>query len=156
MSTIFGGGVSEASKQSQQAQQQANAATQRFIEQQTATGRQDVSSLFPGAQAAMAQGTQGALDILGQGIPAQVDIFSRGNVGAQQALANTLPQFQRAILGQPLDFSQFQPVNLGADASFVQGLQAPTIQQPVQQGIPRGALGALASQNFARRPMRGF
>lgn len=130
MSSIFGGGTSSASEQSVANQQQANAATQRFIEQQAGQARADVSSLFPGAQQVQAQGAQGALDVIGQGIPAQLQAFQQGNVGAQQALQTTLPQFQAAILGQPVDFSAFQPVDLGFDASFLQGLQAPQIQQP--------------------------
>lgn len=129
MSTIFGGGVSSASKQSQAAQQQANAATQQFIEQQEGLARADVSSLFPGAQQVQAQGAQGALDVIGQGIPEQLRAFTGGNVGAQQALQTTLPQFQAAILGQPVDFGAFQPVDLGFDTSFLQNLQSPTVQQ---------------------------
>ena len=145
MSSIFGGGTSSSSRASQNEQAAANAATQRFIEKQTAQGRTDVSSLFPSGQAASAAGSQGALNLLGASIPAQADIFQRGNVGAQQALINTLPQFQNAILGQPIDNSQFQPVNLGVDTSFLQGLQAPQAVQPVpvQQAQPNRFSGGL-------------
>ena len=137
MSTIFGGGTSSASQGSQTAQKQANAATQRFIEQRTEQARADVSGLFPSAQRVAAQGSQGALDIIGQGAGAQIDAFTQGNVGAQQAVANTLPQFQNAILGLGVDQSAFQPVNLGLDASFLQGLRAPSInpQQQMPQGV---------------------
>lgn len=151
MSSIFGGGVSSASRESQQAQQQVNAATQRFIEQQAGQARTDVSSLFPSAQQAVAQGAQGALDVIGQGIPEQLRAFTGGNVGAQQALQTTLPQFQAAILGQPVDFGAFQPVDLGFDASFLQNLQAPTIEAPTVQQ-PQGQLSNIGNLRNFRFP----
>ena len=161
MSTIFGGGKTSASEESLAAQQQANIATQAFIEQQAGQARADVSRLFPGAQQVMAQGAQGALDVIGQGIPEQLRAFTGGNVGAQQALQTTLPQFQAAILGQPVDFSAFQPVDLGFDTSFLQNLQAPTTQQPVGAltnisqaqpainpvNLPQGILGNISGIN---------
>lgn len=150
MSSIFGGGVSKASKESQKAQAAANAATQRFIEEKAGLARQDVSSLFPQAQDVSRQGFQGALDLFGQSLPAQADIFQQGNIGAQQQLASTLPQFQRAIMGQPVDFSQFQPQTLSFDPSFLQGQQAPQMQAAAPQ--QQGALGNIGRFNFNVRP----
>ena len=133
---LLGGGVSSSSAESLAAQQAANAATQRFIEQQAGQARGDISSLFPQAQDVSRQGFQGALDLIGLGVPQQLGAFQQGNVGAQQAISSTLPQIQNAILGLPVDFGQFQPQQLNIDTSFLQGLQAPQIQQAPQPGLP--------------------
>jgi len=130
MSFIFGGGTTGASQQSQQAQQAANAATQRFIEQRTAEARADVQRIFPQAQQLGAQGFQGALDVLGGGIPQQLAAFQQGNIGAQQVTGDTFSQIQNAILGLPVNTAAFAPQNIETDLSFLSGLQAPGLQDP--------------------------
>jgi len=142
MSSIFGGGVSGASQQSQQAQQAANAATQRFIEQRSAEARADILSIFPQAQQLGAQGFQGALDVLGGGIPQQLAAFQQGNIGAQQVTGDTFSQIQNAILGLPVDPSAFAPQNIQTDLSFLSGLTAPGLQIPDQPVIQPPINGA--------------
>ena len=121
-------------------------AGQDFIRQGTAQARGDIQNIFPMAQQALQGGFQGAANIFGQAIPQQADVFQQGNVAAQQQIAQGLPQFQNAILGRPVDFGQFQPVQLQQpDFSFLQNQQfqtqnpfAPQPQaigpQPQQQG----------------------
>jgi len=160
MSSIFGGGTSGASEQSQQAQIQANRDALAFIEQQSEQARGDIVPLFGQAQDVLAQGTQGALDVISGGLPAQFDAFQQGNVLAQQQLQSTLPQFQNAILGLPTQFPQ-QAQTITPDFGFSQGLVAPQVQpaalQPsaISQNPTRttGELEAILRQALAdRRP----
>lgn len=132
-SAIFGGGTTGASEQSAEATRADNAARLAFIEKQSGQAREDVLGLFPSALDVQAQGTQGALDVISGGIPAQLDARNQGNFLAQQQVANIPQQFQNAILGDPIQ--QFQPQQApSVDLSFLQGLQAPQVQQPsVQQ-----------------------
>lgn len=150
MTSIFGGGTTGASQQSQASQAAANLATEQFIKERTAEARSDVTSLFPGAQQVASQGFQGALDLIGQGIPQQIDAFSQGNVGAQQAIANTFPQIQNAIFGLPVDQSAFQPV--GINAQFPSSnLTVPTSNQTILEQI---AANNDISQIGLPRPLR--
>lgn len=97
-----------------------NLAKQEFIKQQAEQARGDIFKLFPAAEQARQLGTQGALDIFGQTIPQQMDVFQQGNVGAQQALTQGLPQILAALRGTPIDLSQLQPQTLSFDPSFAQ------------------------------------
>ena len=111
-------------------------AGQDFIRQGVEQARGDIQSIFPQAQQALQSGTQGALNIFGQAIPQQANVFQQGNVAAQQQIAAGLPQFQNAILGRPVDFSQFQPTQLQQpDFSFLQA-QLPQAQNPFATPTP--------------------
>ena len=102
------------------AQARENLESREFIERQAEQARGDVLKLFPAAEEARQLGTQGALDIFGQTIPQQLDVFQRGNVGAQQTLTQGLPQILAALRGTPIDLSQLQPQTLAFDPSFAQ------------------------------------
>ena len=114
--TFFGG----AEKKAGQAEKKALEKSQQLIAQQTAVARGDVTNLFGGAQEAQRLGFQGALDVFGQSIPEQARLFGGGNVAAQEQLISGLPQIQAALLGQPVDFSQFQPTQLQPELGFTQ------------------------------------
>ena len=95
----------------------ASAETRRAADE----ARADIFKLFPASQDALAGGYQGAADIFGQAMPQQADVFQQGNVAAQQQIAAGMPQFQNAILGGQVDYSQFQPVELQQpDFSYMQ------------------------------------
>lgn len=87
-------------------------AAKRSIEATQAASRQARSDVLGfgkrGAKTAN-RGFQGALDVFGQAIPAQLDVFQQGNLGAQQALLAGLPQMRNAILGGNVDFGALQP-----------------------------------------------
>jgi len=124
--TFFGGAEKKAAKVQQAGLEQGQA----DIRAGQAQARQDVLKLFPAAQENIGLGFQGALDVFGQSLPAQTDVFQQGNVGAQQALINALPQFQNAILGGQVDFSAFQPTQIQApDLGFFQQ-QLPQFTDP--------------------------
>lgn len=129
---LFGGVDTSA----QELQRQANLEAQRAINVSTQQARADVLGLFPEASQARNLGFQAALDVLGQSIPAQLQAFQQGNVGAQQNILAGLPQFRSAILGGQFDPSAFQPTTLGFDAGFAQQ----TLPTFTEQAAPRTAV----------------
>lgn len=110
--TLFG----DQGKGASRAQSAENRASRAFIAEGTERARGDVQPLFAAAQQARQAGSGSALDVLGGALPAQLQAFQGGNVGAQQALLGGQPNFQNAILGLPQQQQQqaFQvPVDLG-------------------------------------------
>jgi len=140
-SSIFGGGTSKASEESLATTQQDNRARQAEINRATLQARGDVQRIFPEALDVSQQGFQGALGILGQGIPAEIQAFQQGNVGAQQITADTLPLIRAALLGLPTDFSALQPQTINADTSFLQNVQGPVANNPF--AVPAGGQTSL-------------
>lgn len=163
--TFFGGAEKKAAKAQQKGIERGVEATERA----TAEAKASVLPLFGQARNDLQQGFQGALDVFSQSLPAQVQAFQGGNVAAQQQLLAGLPQFQNAILGGNIDYSQLQPTQVqtpdlgffsqrlpgtnpaGIDPSstgpmipnaFAPGTQ---FQGPVQN--TGGFFGGLASQN---------
>ena len=92
--------------------------------QATAQARKDAIPLFQSSQENALQGFQGALDIFGQTVPQQQQVFQGGNVAAQNALLSGLGQQQAAILGQQLNPNalQAQTLNLPDISTFQQQL----------------------------------
>jgi hypothetical protein len=133
--TFFGGAEKKAAK----AQEEGLERSQEFVQAGTEQARQDLFKLFPAAQQNVQQGFQGALDVFGQALPAQAQTFQAGNVAAQQQLLSGLPQFQNAILGGNIDFSQLQPTQLQRpDLGFFQQ-QLPQFTDPFEQERQRQA-----------------
>jgi len=132
-SALLGAFASDkASKRAAKASTQGADRARADLARSQAQARQDLFKLFPAAQENIGLGFQGALDVFGQSLPAQTDVFQQGNVGAQQALINALPQFQNAILGSPVDFSSFQPTQIQTpDLGFFQQ-QLPEFVNPFE------------------------
>ena len=82
------------------------------LSQATQQARGDLFRLFPASQQNAQQGFQGALDVFNQALPQQAQTLQDGNVAAQNQLLAGMPQFQNAILGSPVDNSQFQATRL--------------------------------------------
>ena len=114
--TLFGGTDKTALKK----QMAANDAAQQWIQQMGEQARGDALALAPGAFQNRMLGGQAALDVMGQTIPQQMDVYQQGNVGAQSALLAGLPQIQNAILGLPVNMGALQPQQLNYDASWAQ------------------------------------
>ena len=133
--TFFCGAEKKAAEAQTQALEQGQAFTREGVEQ----ARQDLFKLFPAAQQNVQQGFQGALDVFGQSLPAQAQVFQGGNVAAQQQLLAGLPQMQNAILGGQVDLSQLQPTQLQTpDLGFFQQ-QLPQFNDPfAQSAAPTG------------------
>ena len=106
--TFFGGAEKKAAKAQQKGIERGIEATEKA----TKEAREAAIPLFGQARQDLQQGFQGALDVFGQALPAQTQAFQQGNIGAQQQLLAGLPQFQNAILGGQVDFSQLQPVQV--------------------------------------------
>ena len=120
------------------------------LNQSTAKAREDLFKLFPASQQNTQQGYQGALDVFNQALPQQAGVFQAGNVAAQNQLLAGMPQFQNAILGAPVDYSQFQATQLQQpDMNFAnQQLQSvDPFAQPQQIAQPQQFVGP---QQFAQ------
>lgn len=104
-------------------------------------GRADILGIIPAAGRSLAGGFAGAADILEQLLGQQVDITTAANVGAQEQVIGGLPQFQRAILGQPVDFDAFQPINLRPRAARGFGAGRGGVFQTLADEL-EGAIGA--------------
>ena len=108
------GGISSrnATNKSISASERAGDRASQQLQEATGQARQDLFKLFPAAQQNAQQGFQGALDVFSQALPQQAQTFQDGNVAAQNQLLSGMPQFQNAILGSPVDNSQFQATRL--------------------------------------------
>lgn len=104
----------KSAKESVKSQERQREESQQFIKDQVEQARGDLFRLFPQAQESRRLGAQAGLDLFGEVIPQQLQAFQGGNVAAQEALIQGLPQFQNAILGQPTNLN-FQPVQLGGE-----------------------------------------
>ena len=143
--TFFGGAEKAAAKKQEKAGRDAQALTRKGVEE----ARADINRLFPQAQQTAQQGFQGALDVFGQSLPAQTDVFTQGNVGAQQAILAGLPQMQNALLGNNIDYSQMQPFEVQQpDTGFFQQT-LPQIQQQQSDAQLNNGLGGFDPNNPA-------
>ena len=136
------------------------------LKSSTNQARGDLFKLFPAAQQNTQQGYQGALDVFKQALPQQAGVFQAGNVAAQNQLLAGMPQYQNAILGAPVDYSQFQATQLEQprfDFANQQlqytdpyALPPPTDQSFAGGGAnfvgPQSAANAALSANAARAP----
>ena len=129
----------KASKKAMQSQERQNESNAQFIAQQTAKARAEAVPLFAESQQAREGGFQKALDVFGQTIPRQIQATQAGSLGAQQALLSGLPQIQSAILGQPVNFNQLAPKQIGVNTSFARQSLAKT-----PQSVSRALSGALS------------
>jgi hypothetical protein len=101
-----------ATKASVRASEQAGEKSSQQIAASTAQARNDLFKLSPASQENAQRGYQGALDVFNQALPQQAGVFQAGNVAAQNQLLAGMPQYQNAILGAPVDYSQFQATQL--------------------------------------------
>lgn len=161
----------KAQKAALKSQEEQNASNQQFIESATEQARADALPLFDEASRTRLLTGQAVTNVFSQALPAQADIFTQGNVAAQQARLAGLSQQQAAILGQPLDPSALQAQQFTPDFSFLQAGQdffapppppsagpippggAAPVGEPIFPpgtitGTPQGAVGALAGGAF--------
>ena len=140
--TFFGGAEKKAAK----AQTKALEKAQEYTREAAAQARGDLFKLYPAAQQNANQGFQAAMDIFGQSVPAQMNAFQGGNVAAQQQLLAGLPQMNNALLGAPIDYSQFQTYQAPQqDYSFLQQ-QLPAFVDPyapIDQPYVKPDIGSL-------------
>lgn len=165
--TFFGGAEKKAAK----ATQKGIEAGQKRIEEGTKQARSDIMNLFPTAEANAQKGYQSALDVFGQFMPQQADVFQQGNMAAQNQILAGMPQQHNALMGGAVDYSQFQPTQIDYDPSMFQqqlpdyqtSQQAlattPTIgpqQQPNQLNVLSGLNGRFGMQQPLGRKFMGM
>lgn len=132
--TLFGG----TDRSAQRATQAQNQLSQQFIQAQEGRAQDFLSGALPQMQNATFQGFQGAADVVGSMAPQQISAMQQGNVAAQQYLMGGLPAFQRALMGQPLNYN---PQTFQAQvnpALFQRQVFNPMAQQPMAQPMPQG------------------
>ena len=143
----------------QRGQIAANERAQAFIESQSAKAEQTGETLFGGSEGNILSGNEAAYDLLRRIAPRQIGAFQEGNVGAQQQLIGGLPQIQAALMGQPVDYSVFQPFHQAINpAPFRRRMpQFTTSQQALtgmreQQAAEQAAVQQAAVQQPEARP----
>ena len=99
----------DSEKEAGKAKEKAALDAAGIIQQGKDEARDDIFRLFPQARQSAQQGFQGALDTFRQTVPQQIQQFQGGNVAAQNQILAGMPQYQNAILGGQVDYSQFQP-----------------------------------------------
>ena len=102
------------------AQEDANAASEKFIGRQGEQARDDLLKLFDASDQNRNMGYQDALDLFGRAMPQQLSAFQQGNTGAQQTLINSMPQYENAIMGRPVDYDKFRSQRIAIDPSYMQ------------------------------------
>lgn len=133
--TAVGGAIASKKSGDKAIKASSNAADKATLQTQESKNRarEDLERLFPQAQQSANQGFQSALDVFGQSLPAQTDVFQQGNLGAQQAIISSLPQMQNALFGNPVDLSQMQPFQVQQpDMGFFQQQTPVTLQNQAQ------------------------
>ena len=144
------------------AQTAQNARNEAFIAKQAQQARKDLIPLFNAAQNNLRLGAQSALDVFGQTLPRQQNVFRAGNIEAQKQIIAGLPQIQNAILGREVDLSALQPKGVSVDQPFIHQT-APQVQKPNLDHQARAlqnaaALGGQADQGGINVPegLRGL
>lgn len=84
----------------------------------TDLARTDVKRLFGQAGESRKRGFGNALDFISGSPSKQIVPFQRGNVLAQEQVSRGLPQIQNALLGLPVDLSEFTSRSVGTPESF--------------------------------------
>jgi hypothetical protein len=135
--TFFGG----AEKKAAAAQERGLDRSIEEFAKGTEKARSDVMSLYPSAENNLKQGAQGALDVMGQFLPQQANVFQQGNMNAQNQISAGLPQIQNALMGGAVDYSQFQPQQINYDQSIF-SQQLPEMQTSQQALNPEPSMNS--------------
>ena len=110
----------DASKAATQGQENAQVANTQMANQ----ARGDVSRLFGDASNVRGETFGNTMNFLNQSIGSQISPFQQGNMAAQNQVARGLPQIQNAIMGNPVDLSGFQAMQIGQPSDYALDLSA--------------------------------
>ena len=101
-----------------------------FIRSSRRQSRNDILNLYPSAQRTRQRGIAANLDFIKQALPVELDLYQQGNLAAQKALSDSLPQIQNALFGNPVDYSNFQPtyVDTGGINALLQNANVPPVE----------------------------
>lgn len=101
--------------------QQQRADNQKFIQEQVQKTQGQLFQLFPQIQQNQNAGMLAGLNTYKQGMTQQLNAFNGGNMNAQQTLLAGMPQANNALLGKPVDYSQFQARQVMPTADALSG-----------------------------------
>lgn len=126
---VGGGLAAKGAKDAAEAGAEGQAAAARIIAEQADEARRMIFQLVPIGEQNLQTGAQAALNVLGQSIGPQAQMARGGNIAAQQTLIGGMPQFENAIMGRDIDYSQFQPYQ-GAELPAID-YQLPEFQSAI-------------------------
>ena len=92
---------------------------QALITEAADKAKAEVIPIFRQARRDAQAGFEAGLGVVKEAVPAQIDAFQQGNVGAQETLLAGFQPFQQALLGLQPDLSGIQPLQINADTSFL-------------------------------------
>ena len=153
----------DAAKTGADASDRASAQVQAAADQ----ARRDVNAYIPAAQRDLLSGYSGAADIFSAGLPEQQRLLSGGNMNAQQTVGGGYNQYQSALMGMPVDQSNWQPrqvapsepianpFTLGGQAGGPSNNMFTDISQVTQQQQQNQLEGLRTSRDFISAIERG-
>lgn len=113
--------------------------------------RRDIERIFPQAKGDLLAGAASAADIFSQSVGEQQRLFTGGNVNAQNTLGQSFGNIQNALLGLPVDQSQFA----AKDVTLSQPIANP-IGTPIGGGqVEGGVFSNLATNVQQNRLLEG-
>jgi hypothetical protein len=129
-------------------QKAQNRRAQEYIEEKTAQARNDAITAFDASRRPLQMGYQSAADAKAAALLEAIKAYDTGSTGAQQILIDSMPMFQKAILGQPVDMSSLAPVSsapseglgwlenliVGERTGLHEGEELPDISAPTPEG----------------------
>ena len=118
---------------------------QKMIVDYTNRVRRDIYELGPKAIKNMLAGKEGALGVLKEALPQQMESFRQGNMNAQETTAAGLPQQIAAQMGQELDLSGLQAKGIDSSTDWIAGLQMPDFET----GMPTWTMPSLVEKSKA-------
>lgn len=101
---LWGGNNNSAQKTTERQQEYSR----RFTQQQMGQARSDTNTLYDRGDQARNYGYNQALDLYGQAMPIQANLYQSGNTAAQMAILGGQPQIYRAPQIDPSYFQQEQ------------------------------------------------
>lgn len=137
-SAVIGGITSRnASKRAANTARETGDAQLAFMAEQEQKARGDINTLIPQATQSRLQGTQNAMDLLGQGAPMTMDAFQQGNMGAQNVMAGSMPQIQNALMGGAVNYDFMNPQKVNVDLQSLLSGVPDVYTQPQPQFQPQ-------------------
>ncbi len=118
--------ASEASKDAADASTDASGRASAQVQAAADQARREVKQYIPAAQQDLLAGYSTAADIFGQGLPEQQRLLSGGNLNAQQTIGGGYDQYKSALMGMPVDQSNWMPKQVAPSAP---------IQNPFKQNM---------------------
>ena len=114
---LVGGYLSgEASKDAAKTGSDAAGRSSAQVKAASDKARRDVLTYMPAARDDLLAGYSSAADIFGQGVPEQQRLLQSGNMNAQQTTAGGYDQYRSALMGMPVDQSNWQPQQVAQSA----------------------------------------